>query len=102
MFEADQGANYGAELSALANCWKDWFAPGQGSGQSGEDPHFFYTIPSKELASKITQPQGIKGKSTAFEINQWLTAKSGDKKDTDVVNKQLIGLIDLAVREVYK
>jgi len=94
MCEKDQGANYGAELSVLANCWKDKFG--------GEDPHFFYTIPSKELAPKITQPQGIKGKSTACEINQWLTAKRGDKNDMDVVNKQLIGLIDLAVREVYK
>jgi sialate O-acetylesterase len=102
MCKKDQGANYGAELSVLANCWKDWFAPRQGSGQGGEDPHFFYTIPSKELAPKITQPQGIKGKSTAFEINQWLTAKSGDRNDMDVVDKQLIGLIDLAVREVYK
>jgi hypothetical protein len=68
MFEKDQGANYGAELAALANCWKEHFA----SRQGGEDPHFFYTIPSKALAPKITRPAGIKGKSTGFEIGSWL------------------------------
>ena len=82
MFDADQGANYGPELSALANCWKDRFG--------GEDPHFFYTIPSKALAPKITGPGKIKGTSTAFEIGQW----------SDV--KQIQGLIDLVVKKVCK
>ena len=63
MFAADHGANYGSELAALANCWKDGFA--------GEDPHFFYTIPSKALAPKITGSTSIKGKSTAHEIHVW-------------------------------
>jgi len=63
MFEADQGGNYGAELSALANCWKAKFG--------GEDTHFFYTIPSKTLAPKVTGPKSIKGKSTGVEIADW-------------------------------
>ena len=63
MFEEDQGANYAPELSALANGWKTLFA--------GEDPHFFYTIPSKALAPKITKPRDIEGKSTGVEIDDW-------------------------------
>ena len=94
MFEKDQGANYGPEVSVLANCWKESFG--------GEDPHFFYTIPSKALAPKITKPKQIKGKSAACEIDHWLTAKRGDEKDTAVVNKQLLRLIDLVIKEVYE
>ncbi|KPK51180.1 MAG: hypothetical protein AMK72_00355 [Planctomycetes bacterium SM23_25] len=63
MFTKDQGANYGEQLSALANCWKDRFG--------GADPHFFYTIPGKTLAPKVTQPKTIKGKSTGVEITSW-------------------------------
>ncbi|MBC8372777.1 MAG: hypothetical protein H8E53_04225 [Planctomycetes bacterium] len=63
MFEKDQGANCGPEISALANCWKAKFG--------GEDTHFFYTIPSKALAPKVTAPKSIKGKSTSVEIADW-------------------------------
>ena len=94
MFEKDQGANYGPELSALANCWKDWFG--------GADPQFFYTIPDKTLAPKITRPTQIKGKSAACEIGQWPTEESGSKKGTTAVNKQLLGLVDQVVNEAYK
>lgn len=59
----DGGANFGPELSVLANCWKERFG--------GEDPHFFYTIPTKELAPKITRPTAIKGRSTGIEIGDW-------------------------------
>jgi len=90
MFEKDQGANYGAELSALANCWKDSFAPRQGSGQAGADPHFFYTIPSTTLAPKITRPTQIKSKSTAVEIERWSDSK------------QILGFIDRIVNEAYR
>ena len=93
-FAEDQGANFGSEFSVMANCWKESFA--------GVDPHFFYTIPSKSLAPKITRPTDIKGKSTAVEIGHWLTAKRGDEKDMDVVNKQLLRLVDLVVNEAYK
>ncbi len=82
MFEGDQGANYGTELSALANCWK--------AGFGGEDPLFVYTIPSKKLASKIIRPGAIKGKSTAIEIDQWSDGKYIQK------------LIDTAVKETCK
>jgi len=94
MFEADQGANYGAEMSALANCWKEKFG--------GQDTHFFYTIPNKTLAPKITQPRQIKGKSTAYEIGRWSTAKPKDKAGAAAVNKQLMGLIDMVVNKAYK
>lgn len=93
-FAEDQGATFGPDFSVLANCWKENFA--------GEDPHFFYTVPNKTLAPKITQPQGIKGKSAAFEMNHWLTAKRGDKNELDVVNKQLLRLVDQVINETYK
>ena len=101
-FADDQGANFASEFSVMANCWKESFAPRQGSGQGGEDPCFFYTIPGKTLAPKITRPEQIKGKSTACEIGHWLTAKRGDKEDMAAVNKQLMGFIDMVVGEVYK
>lgn len=82
MFEKDQGANYGAELSALANSWKGKFG--------GKDPHFFYTIPGKTLAPKITPPTRIKGKSTGVEITSWA--------DGEAVMK----LIEQVAREVYE
>ena len=94
-FEEDQGANFGSDFSVLANCWKESFALRQGSGQEVEDPHFFYTIASKELAPKITMPDKIKGKSTAYEINHWLTDKTNN-------NRQLMALIDQVVSEAYK
>ncbi|MBL7134755.1 MAG: hypothetical protein ISS78_11700, partial [Phycisphaerae bacterium] len=81
MVAADQGANFGPEMSALAKCWKTRF---------GGNPHFVYTIPSKKLAPKITKPGQIKGKNTAFEIDHWSD------------NKQILGLIDMVVNEAYK
>jgi len=94
MFEGDQSANYGPELSVLANCWKQKFG--------GADPCFFYTIPSKTLAPKITRPKGIKGKSTSYEIGHWLTAKRGEAQDMTDVNKELLELIDVVVKDSCK
>ncbi len=85
MVERDQGANFGPELSALANCWKQRFG--------GEDAHFFYTIPGKVLAPKITRPAKIKGRSKALEIGQWLGGKES--------NDQLLELIDNVVGRAY-
>ena len=82
MFEADQGANYGEQLSALANCWKERFACG--------DPYFFYTIPNKSLAPGVTRPATIKGKSTGVEIDDWTSAAGVTR------------LIEQATNEVYK
>jgi hypothetical protein len=59
----DQAANFGPEMSALANCFKAKFGDA--------DAEFIYTIPSKALAPKITAPKAIKGKSTAIEIGDW-------------------------------
>ena len=72
MFEKDQGANYGPELSALANCWKDEFG--------GEDPHFFYTIPAKALAPKITQPEADQGRQHR-DRDQRLAARQPRRAD---------------------
>jgi sialate O-acetylesterase len=93
MFEADQGANYGTELAVLANCWKDKFG--------GPDPRFFHTIPTKELAPKISQPDGIKGAGTACEISHWLAAKPGDNEGAAAANTEMIQLIDRIVMETY-
>ena len=64
MVADDQGANFGPEMSALANCFKTRFG--------GEDVPFLYTIPGKGLAPKITEPKGIKGQSHALELGDWL------------------------------
>ena len=61
-FEGGRAANYGPELSALANSWKEGF---------GDDPRFIYTIPSQSLAPKVTRPENIQGKNTAVEINSF-------------------------------
>lgn len=63
MVAADGGANFGPEMSVLANALKAKF----GSG----DVPFIYTIPAKALTSKITEPKNIEGKSSAVEIGDW-------------------------------
>jgi len=68
MVAEDQGANFGPEMSALANCFKTRFA----LGQDGEDTPFIYTVPSKKLAPRLTQAVGIKGKNIAVELHDWL------------------------------
>jgi len=94
MLEADQGATFGTELSVLANNWKAKFGC--------PDPYFFYTIPSKELAPKVTKPDGIKGKSMGYEMSHGWTAKRGDKAGEAAVGKQCQGLVDLVIGEAYK
>lgn len=61
---ADQGANFGPEMSVLANCFK--------TKLGDADVPFIYTVPAKSLAPKITKPEGIKGQSTAVKVNDWL------------------------------
>jgi hypothetical protein len=78
MFEGSKAANYGSQLSALANCWKAHFG--------GEDTNFFYTIPSKKLSPTAAVPKSIKGKSTGVEINDWADSAAVEK------------LIDMAVK----
>jgi len=60
----DQCANFGPELSVLANSLKTKF-------DSGDVP-FIYTLPGKELAPKLTQPTAITGKSTPVLISDWM------------------------------
>lgn len=67
MFKEDGGASYGQELAALANGWKRKFG--------GEAPHFYYTIPNRMLAPRITWPKMITDKSTAIEIGDWSEMK---------------------------
>ncbi|BCX46320.1 hypothetical protein HAHE_02280 [Haloferula helveola] len=71
MVEADEGANYGSELSALGNSFKKRFG--------GGDPHFFYTIPSAELAAKITGPESIEGMSHGVVVGAWDDAVALEK-----------------------
>jgi hypothetical protein len=68
MVADDQGANFGPEMSVLANSFKTRFT----LWQDGADIPFFYTVPGKALAPKLTKPEGIKGRSTAVELDDWL------------------------------
>ncbi len=63
MVTDEQGANFGPEMAALANCFKTRF-------DSGDVP-FIYTVPDKKLAPKISVP-AIKGESTAVTVDDWL------------------------------
>ncbi|MES2983510.1 MAG: sialate O-acetylesterase [Verrucomicrobiota bacterium] len=62
MIKADQGENFGPELTALANGY---------IGDFGGKAKFIYTLPSKELAPKITEPSKITGESLAVPISTW-------------------------------
>ena len=63
MVAEDGGALFGEQMSALANCMKKRFG--------GDDTPFYYTLPAKSLAPKITNPAGIKGRGEALEIADW-------------------------------
>jgi hypothetical protein len=94
MFEADQGANFAAEMSVLANDWKTRFG-------SQETP-FFYTIPGKELAPKVTRPEAISGKNAGYEMTQWWGVRRGDKDGEAEAIQQCREVVDFVVREAYK
>jgi hypothetical protein len=68
MVAADQGAKFGPEMSVLANSFKARFS----LWEKGVDIPFFYTMPNKALAPKLTQPKGIKGVNTAVKLDDWL------------------------------
>ncbi|MCH7225438.1 hypothetical protein [Haloferula sp. A504] len=65
---ADQGANFGPEMAALAKSLKARF----NLWQDDTDVPLIYTVPGKSLAPKITKPEGIAGESKAVEIGDWL------------------------------
>jgi hypothetical protein len=94
MFKHDQGANYGSELTALANSWKNKFG--------GEDTRFCYTIPTKTLAPNITKPAAIKGASTAIEIDRWLIARPEDKEGAAAASARILQLFDQVVNAAYE
>ena len=58
----DQGADFGAEMSALANGYIADF---------GGKATFLHTIPDKQLAPRITAPASIKGDHRSIEISNW-------------------------------
>ena len=68
MVAGDEGANFGPEMAVLAKCMKSRFS----LWQEDVDTPVFYTVPSKKFAPKLTKPEGIKGKSIAVEVGEWL------------------------------
>jgi hypothetical protein len=50
-------------MTAVANGMKKRFG--------GDDAPFYYTLPAKSLAPKITKPSGIQGRAEALEITDW-------------------------------
>ena len=71
MVAKDQGAQFGEQMSALANGWKQRFG--------GEDSPFFYTIPNKSLAPKVTHPESIQGRAKGVEITSWSDSATLEK-----------------------
>ena len=68
MVADDQGASFGPEMAALAKSFKTRFS----IWQEDEDIPLVYTVPGKALAPAITHPEGIRGKSTAVTLDEWL------------------------------
>lgn len=93
MVENTEGQYFGEQMAALANGWKRIF-------KSTEDPQFIYTIPSTELAKKVTKPSEIKGKSLAFEVSQWPAKDNkGNYLPGDI--EALNGLVDAVIKQAY-
>ena len=93
---AADGAYFGEQMSALANGWKRFF-------KGEKDPHFVYTIPSQELASKISQPKEMKGASTPFQVTAWPErTKKGKGAYASGELAALKGLVEAAVEAAYK
>lgn len=88
----DQGANFGEQMSALANGWQQGF--------DSEGAMFFYTLPSKKLAPKITRPTEIKGASVGVEVEAWPEAVNPRAKEKQA-DKQMEFILDVIVDEVY-
>ncbi|MFM7182130.1 MAG: hypothetical protein ACKO2G_11790 [Verrucomicrobiales bacterium] len=90
-----EGANFGPEMSALANCFK--------AKLGGDDVPFFYTLPGSALAPKITKPEAIKGANTAMEITEWSAVKPGtkanDKAELAAASARIAALLDQVVQK---
>ena len=87
------GTHYGEQFELLANCWKERFTLWPDLRDGEHDPHFIYTIPSDKLAAKITQPESINGKSTAVQLDKWVSAKDS--------GNQIAKLIDMIMQTAY-
>lgn len=90
--EAD-GAYFGEQMSALANGWKRLF-------KGEKDPNFIYTIPSSDLAAKVTPPKNIKGASSGFEVSAW-PKKSNRGNYEPGEHEALKGLVEAVVEAAY-
>jgi hypothetical protein len=88
---ADAGKHFGEQMAALANGWKKHFGC--------EDPFFFSTLPSRELAAEITAPSSIQGKSKAVARTAWPVS---DKKAVAHNAELLLDVIDRIVAETYR
>ncbi len=93
MVEKGEGANFGGEMAALANGWKRIF-------KGEKDLHFVYTIPTADLAPKISKPNSIKGASVGFEVSAWPEQeKKGGYPAGE--HEALKGLVDAVVKAAY-
>lgn len=87
------GAHFGEQMSALANGWKRFF-------KGEKDPHFVYTIPTRELAPKITKASDIKGASSAFTVSAW-PEKTNRGNYVSGEQEALKGLVEAVVEAAY-
>jgi len=92
MFATDDGANFGPEMSALANGWKRHF-------NNETDPHFIHTIPAKSLAPKITRPAAIEGSATAVEITAWPEPGRHGQFTPEAVTAATQGIIEAILKK---
>ena len=67
MVADDAGAHFGPEMAALAKSFKTRLS----LWSDDVDIPFFYTVPSKALATKLSKPEGIEGESEAVVIDGW-------------------------------
>lgn len=90
----DGGALFGEQMTALAAAWQRRF---------GGDPCFVYTIPTPELAEKITRPTTIAGRSAAAAIRAWPEGGRGrnPKPLEGAAAEDLAKAIDLAITTAY-
>ncbi len=63
MVEKDQGEHFSSEITTLINTWKKKF--------SNTDTPFYFTIPNKTMAPKITAPSKITGKHAHTVMSDW-------------------------------
>ncbi len=76
MTKADQGENFGSELTALANGYIEDF---------GGKAKFIYTLPDKALAPKITAPSKINGTSVTVPISDWQETGPTDERIDQII-----------------